>query len=126
MMDELAEKIGIVAANEFEHVLESERPKLLAWIDKLATLSDKDFFQETLSAIYDAVLTNRFRGNWSAESCRASAVHYEARRRYRLVHAESCRGTTAYDRAHAVLMREHGHTPLPETPCTCGVVKVCD
>jgi hypothetical protein len=119
---DLVAAIGPVAAREFEGAKIYEKPKLLAWIERLPSQTDDEFAEECSHAIYGSALAMRFRGNWEADHCRASACFHESRRRLvRDGHAEDCRGPSIYSRAHSALMRGHGYAPTADGECRCDL-----
>lgn len=119
-MSNLAEKVGVVAAKEFEAAEDWAKPKLLEWIDKLPSLSDETFALECQRAIYDSALCQRFRGNWEHEHCRASACHHESRRRMVAVgHDRRCNGENIYTQAYASVLVNEGHQRPPQRECDC-------
>jgi hypothetical protein len=117
---DLVDRIGAVAAGEFDRVPEFAKPRLMAWIERLPTLSDRELFEECESAIFGSASVARFRGNFEEEHCQASACYHEAERRLVAAgHREGCGGPSVYSRAHARIMRSHGYTPTPDGTCEC-------
>lgn len=118
-----AARYGPVAAGEFDAAADHAKAGLAAWLQELPGLSDDDFFWQAASAIHDSAMTNSWRGNWSAEDCKASAAHAEAQQRHEAAgHSADCTGDTIYSRAFAQVWREQGHDPAayPARPCDCG------
>jgi hypothetical protein len=119
--DALLTQVGEVAFGEFQNASETYHDKLRAYAERLPTLTDDELGQECESAIYDRALVNSFRGNWEHEHFKASACFSEAEcRAMASGHVRYCPSPTIYGRAHARVMRQHGHTPSPEGTCTCG------
>ena len=117
---DLIERIGAVAAGEFERVPEFAKARLTKWIERLSALSDRELFEESESAIFASASVARFRGNFEEEHCMASACYHEAERRLVAAgHREGCHGPSIYSRAHARLMRSHGYAPPPDGTCEC-------
>lgn len=122
-VDNLRDVIGAVGESEFHQALESTKPGLLELFGTLRDMPDDEFLRECEYRIWDSVNCNRFRGNYWAEHCRATACAHESRRRHRAAgHDEDCHGPTIYSRAHARLMRDHGYTPTPDGECHCKSV----
>lgn len=118
-----AARYGLVAEREFDAAPNYAKAKLTEWLDRLPTLSDDDFAAETGAAIHTAALTNSWRGNWSADDCKATACHGEAKRRHLAAgHAEDCTGDTIYSTAFARVWRSQGYNPnaYPPRACDCG------
>lgn len=117
----IADIVGPVAAQEFDNAKDTYKPGLLDWARKLRDLSDDEFHQECVSAIYDSALGSNFRGNWEHEHFKASACFHESERRHHEVagHSKDCRGDTLYAKAHRQLMREHHYETHPPADCNC-------
>jgi hypothetical protein len=119
-----AARYGSVSARAFDAAADYAKAKLTVWLDDLPGLSDEDFFWKAATAIHDSAITNSWRGNWSAEDCKASAVYAEAQRRHMVAgHTTECTGDTIYSQAFAQVWREQGHDPsaYPPRPCDCGL-----
>lgn len=112
--------VGSVAACEYANSPESAKPKLRAWIERLADLSDDALFGEAGMAIHSSALTNSWRGNWNHEHCKASACYHESKRRLaRDGHTERC-GPSIYSRAYADVARGQGYDWPDRSTCRCG------
>lgn len=120
---DLVESIaGIVARGEFDRSPASKQPELYAWLQDLPELSDKKLYDECRKWIYESALCGRFRGNFEDVYCRCTAVFHVADARIKAEgHAEGCRPSGIYGRAHADAMIAEGFTPSQDVrPCTCG------
>lgn len=123
MVTNPATRYGPVAEREFDGAADHAKAALTAWLEKLPTLSDDDFLGEAASAIHGSALVNRWRGNWDADHCKASATHAEAKQRHLAAgHDPACTGSNLYDRAFRQVWREQGHSAdaYPPRPCDCG------
>lgn len=117
----IADIVGPVAVTEFDNASDHYKPGLIVWARTLPTLTDEQFLTECSRAIYESALVGRFRGNWEHEHFKATACHYDAKRRHvEAGHSSDCRGGTLYAQGHRAAMRSAGHTPSPLTRCTCG------
>ncbi|MER7280527.1 hypothetical protein ABT369_39420 [Dactylosporangium sp. NPDC000244] len=118
-----ATRFGPVAEREFVSAADHAKPELTAWLEKLPGLSDDEFTAEAASAIHGSALVQRFKGNWEADHCKASAAFNEASRRHLAAgHTEDCTGDTLYSMAFLRTWRSQGHSPdaYPPRPCDCG------
>lgn len=121
---ELEEFLGPVAYREYSDAPEWDKVKIRKWAISVQGMSDAEFITESASRIHDSVLMERFRGNYEGIHARASACHYEARRRHRAAgHSPECRGSNLYAKGHDEVMRGQGYAPNEVSPCTCGKVK---
>ncbi len=118
---QIEEQFGPIAYREFQGATDTAKPRLRDWLGNLHTLTDDELLGEAAGAILGSAIVQRFRGNFEADHCMATACYREAKRRHEAAgHAGDCRGTTIYGRAHANVMRSQGHTPSDPTPCSCG------
>jgi hypothetical protein len=118
-----ASRYGPVAEREYDGAAEYAKADLAAWLDRLPTLSDDDLLDVAASAIHGSALAQRFRGNWEADHCKASAVYAEANLRHLAAgHTEDCSGDTIYSRAFLRAWRSQGHPAdaYPPRSCDCG------
>jgi hypothetical protein len=120
--DVMSGLIGPVAASEFYAAPEYAKPELLAWINKLTTLSDGDFIVEATMAIHGSAMAQNYRGNHEDAHCRASACSFESRRRHGAAgHTRNCNGSTLYCSASANVWVSQGYpSAYPPRDCTCG------
>jgi hypothetical protein len=119
--DQLQEILGPVGWGEYEASEDWAQPKIRAWAETLANLSDDDFRAEAASAIHGSALMQSFRGNYEHEHCKATACFKEAQRRHISAgHTKYCRGTTIYSQAHNDVRRSQGYRPADPSDCTCG------
>jgi hypothetical protein len=116
--------LGPITAREFDAAEDYTKPALWAWLIAIVNLTDAELYHASRSAIYESALVNRFshRINFEHVHCKATACYSEAERRLKLEkHAEDCRPSGIYGRAHADVMTAYGYEPSsPIRPCTCG------
>lgn len=119
-MSDLIEKIGAVAAREFEAAPEWAKADLLSWVDSLPGLTDEQFQMECQTAIYNSALAQRFRGNWEHDHCRASACYHESERRKAAAgHVQRCGADGVYGSAYRRVLAEQGYRPPEIGTCDC-------
>lgn len=117
--------LGPITAREFDNAADYAKPELWVWLLAIADLTDDELYHASKHCIYESALVNRFshRVNFEHVHCKATACYSEAERRLKLEgHAEDCRPSGIYGRAHADTMRDQGYEPSqPVRPCTCGI-----
>lgn len=114
---------GPIVPREFDAAPAYTKPELWEWLLKIKNISDDELYHAARSAITEDALVQRFRGmNFNHVYCRSTACYAEAENRLRQEgHADGCRPSGIYGRAHADVMLSHGYTPSsPVRPCTCG------
>lgn len=121
---ELLELTGIVGYGEFESAPEYTKEELRRKLVALTEMSDEDFVNEARSAIYDSALVTRFRGNWEADHCYATACYHQSElRKIAAGHLEDCRARTLYSQAYDEVTSQHGMEVRDYPPCECPNVK---
>lgn len=121
---ELLALTGHVGYREFEDSVEHAKDELRKKLIALTEMSDEDFVFEARSAIYDSALVSRFRGNWEADHCYATACYHQSElRKIAAGHLEDCRARTLYSRAYDEITRQHGMETREYPPCECPNVK---
>lgn len=116
----LVELAGPVAAREFEQIPQ-DALKAETWrkIKAIAPMEDEVFLEQAESAIVAEAVLQNFRGNHASTYALTSAFYNDSVRRAKLAgHAEVC-PASLYSRAHARVMRDHGHKG-GSTRCTCN------
>lgn len=118
---------GPIARQEYQHAPSSTRAHLMAYAQRLGTLNAEDFVTFTETAILDSAITGRFRGNFSAEHCKATMCHAEDRRRQVAAgHDEWCSNGSLYQRAYNAVVRNQGHPQLASITTTCDCTAGAD
>lgn len=116
--------LGPITAREFDGADDYAKPALWEWLLEIVNLTDDELYHASKHCIYESALVNRFstRVNFEHVHCKATACYSEAERRLKLEHhADDCRPSGVYGRAHADVMRDYGYEPSsPVRPCTCG------
>lgn len=120
----LEQALGPITAQEFDRAADYAKPELWEWLIAIVNLTDNELYHASKHCVYESALVNRFsaRVNFEHVHCKATACHAEAERRLKLEgHADNCRPSGVYGRAHADVMIDHGYVPsTPVRPCTCG------
>lgn len=123
-LDLLVATVGPTAAREFDQSTENCKADLWVWLtETLPTLPDTQFVAAASYAIHDSANVGRFRGNFEAVHCKASACYGESQRRHTVSHPdEDCNASSLYDRAYNMTVRDAGHSQMASDlrPCTCA------
>lgn len=121
---ELLELTGIVGYREFENAPEYAKEGLREKLVALTEMSDEDFVTAARGAIYGSASVSRFRGNWEADHCYATACYHQSElRKIAAGHLEDCRAQTLYSRAYDEVTSQHGMEVRDYPPCECPNVK---
>lgn len=118
--------LGPITAQEFDRAADYAKPELWEWLLAIVNLTDDELYHASKHCIYESALVNRFsdRVNFEHVHCKATACYSEAERRLKLEgHADDCRPSGIYGRAHADVMIDYGYEPSsPIRRCTCKTV----
>jgi hypothetical protein len=122
-LDVLEAALGPITVREFNDAPDYTKADLWEWLLAMVNLTDVELYHAARSAITEDALVQRFRNmNFEHVHCRATACYSESDRRLKQEgHADDCRPSGIYGRAHADVMLSHGYAPSsPVRPCTCG------